>query len=138
MAALPLNTQSVLNEEAMVWFAFATTISQSNHSFNLSSMSAAATTADSFCSLYVGAQVASAFATPRHNVRMSEAMLDILVQPAFVLLMQICINVGGTKYETRFKTLLKGAAQGSKVLSGICRTLQSQQTNAVAIPDLLI
>jgi len=42
---------------------------------------------------------------------------------------QVCLNVGGTRYETRLKTLLKGAEQGSEVLAGICQTLTTQHQN---------
>ena len=31
---------------------------------------------------------------------------------------QVCLNVGGVRYETRVKTLQKGAELGSKVLAG--------------------
>lgn len=31
---------------------------------------------------------------------------------------QVCLNVGGVRYETRLKTLQKGAELGSKVLAG--------------------
>jgi hypothetical protein len=44
-------------------------------------------------------------------------------------MMQVCLNVGGTRYETRLKTLLKGAEQGSEVLAGICQTLTTQHQN---------
>lgn len=42
---------------------------------------------------------------------------------------QVCLNVGGARYETRLKTLLKGAEQGSEVLAGICQTLTTQHQN---------